>query len=97
MGLFMNSATPANRPPVSALAVVSLIVAATGFINIVGFLVGPVLAIVALVRLRGTAVRGRRLAFSALWLSLGVMATAAVALAVILVVAYAQLPSPPHL
>ena len=95
--LFLDSSTPVRRPPVSGLAVASLIIAATGFVNIIGFFIGPVLAFVALYRLRGTQVRGRRLAIAALWISYAALAVAVLAILTFvahLVVAYAQLPSP---
>jgi hypothetical protein len=95
MGLFLNDTTTTKRPPVNGWAVASLIVAATGFINIVGFGIGPVLAHIALVRLRGTKARGRRLAIAALWISYGTVLIAVVTLLTILIVAYAALPSPP--
>lgn len=94
MGLFLDETTPAPRPPVDALAIASLIVAITGFVNVVGFLVGPVLAHIALIRIRGTGARGRPLAFGALWLSYGVLGIGAMTLLVILIMAYGRLPRP---
>ncbi|MCI4659671.1 DUF4190 domain-containing protein [Cryobacterium zhongshanensis] len=101
MGLFLNEIATTKRPPVSALAVASLIVAATGFLNVVGFIVGPVLAHIALIRLRKTHERGRRLAIATLWVSYGSLIAAGVSLLVILIAAYAALPQPniptPHI
>jgi hypothetical protein len=94
MGLFLDDIPTIQRPPVSVLAVLSLAIAVTGFLNIVGFLIGPVLAHIALIRLHGTNVRGRRLAIATLWISYGTLIVAVVALLVILVSAYAALPSP---
>ena len=96
MGLFQhqNTIITTRRPPVSGLAVVSLIIAATGFLNIVGFIVGPVLAHIALLRLRGTGARGRRLAIATLWVSYGALAVGILTFVVILVAAYIALPEP---
>jgi hypothetical protein len=94
MGLFLDEIATTKRPPVSALAVISLIVAATGFINVVGFFAGPVLAHIALVKIRKTHERGRRLAIATLWISYCTIIVAVVTLLVILIAAYAALPSP---
>lgn len=103
MGLFLNETTAISapdRPRVDALAVWSLTIAATGFLNVLGFVVGPALAVVALIRLRahrqaGVVRRGRRLAFVALWLSVIAVTVGVLAIIAMLVVAYANLPSPP--
>ena len=94
MSVFLDEITRTKRPPVSALAVASLIVAVTGFVNVVGFLVGPVLAHIALIRLRRSKARGRRLAIATLWIAYGAMAIAVATLLVIVVIAYAALPAP---
>lgn len=94
MGLFLDDVPTIQRPPMSVLAVLSLAIAVTGFVNIVGFLIGPVLAHIALILLHGTKLRGRRLAIAALWISYGALIVGAVALLVILVSAYAALPAP---
>lgn len=99
MGIFLDETTTTKRPPLSALAVVSLVVAVTGYLNILGFIVGPVLAHIALVRLHiakqhGMNVRGRRLAIAALWVSYGTLAVAFVTLIVVVIGAYAALPTP---
>lgn len=94
MGLFLDENTAVPRPTVDAIAVTSLIVAATGFVNIVGFLAGPVLAHIALVRIRRAGTRGRRLAIGTLWLSYGVLGIGVVSLMVVLVTAYGNLPRP---
>lgn len=95
MGLFIDNIATTRRPPVNAWAVTSLIVSATGFINIIGFFVGPVLAHIALVRLRRSPGRGRRLAIAALWVSYGTLVVAVVTLLVVLIAAYAALPAFP--
>jgi hypothetical protein len=103
MGLFLHEVTPISAPPrprVSRLAIWALIIAATGFLNVVGFIVGPALGIAALMRLRltrdaGVDLRGRRLAFAAIWLSVGAVAVGLAAICAMLLVAYAQLPAPP--
>lgn len=102
MGLFLHETTEITAPVrdrVSMLAAVSLIVAVTGFLNVIGFVVAPVLAHVALVRLalgraRGEKTRGRGLAIAALWISYSVLVAGALALLAILVAAYAALPTP---
>lgn len=101
MGLFLNEITlhrPAKRT--SALAVWSLIITATGFLKVVGFVAGPVLAYVALMRLRirrdrGETLRGRGLAISAIVLAAVAVGAAVVAILIFLLAAYAALPSPP--
>jgi hypothetical protein len=100
MGLFLHETTTVSRSRLSALATVSLIIAATGFLNIIGFLIGPVLAHIALLRLRaarrrGVPMRGRWMAIAALWVSYVTLAAGVVALTVMLVAAYAELPAPP--
>lgn len=96
MGLFQNAAprTPA-QPPLSGLAVTSLVAAITGFLNVIGFFAGPILAHAALIRLRQFPLRGRRLAIAALWISYVPLLVGAITLIVILLAAYAALPSPP--
>ncbi|MFF2053811.1 hypothetical protein ACFVU2_19560 [Leifsonia sp. NPDC058194] len=102
MSLFLheNTISRPTRPRVNALAVVALIVAVSGFLNVIGFLVGPVLAHVALLRLRagrcrGQEARGRGLAIAALVIAYGAIVLGAVALLVMLVGAYIALPPPP--
>lgn len=102
MGLFLHEMTEISapeRPRVSMIAAVSLMVAVSGFVNIIGFVVAPVLAHVALARLalgraRGETTRGRGLAIAALWVSYLVLLTGALALFALLVAAYAALPTP---
>ncbi|MCY1718550.1 hypothetical protein OVA26_16560 [Microbacterium sp. SL62] len=92
-----------DAPPrrLSTLAVLSLVVTATGFLTAIGFVLGAVLAHLALVRLRfdrgAHRRRGRRLAIAALWLSYTALIGAGVALLVVLLVAFAELPAPPRL
>lgn len=103
MSLFQHEFTTISRPTrprVDTLAVVALIVAISGFLNIIGFLVGPVLAHVALLRLRagrrrGPSIRGRGLAIAALVISYGVLVVGGTTLLVILIAAYIALPTPP--
>lgn len=102
MSLFLHENTISGpaRPPVNALAVVALIVAISGFLNVIGFLVGPVLAHVALLRLRadrrrGLEARGRGLAIAALVIAYGAIVVGSVALLALLVGAYIALPTPP--
>ena len=94
MSLFLDAPQQHQRPPVSPWAVMSLIVAVTGFVNVVGFLAGPVLAYIALLKIRGTEIRGRRLARAALWISYVSLLVGVVTLLVILITAYAALPDP---
>jgi hypothetical protein len=96
MGLFLdNIVTPTDtRPPLNVWAVTSIIVSLTGFINIVGFLVGPALAHIALFKMRRTKERGRALALVTLWVSYVFLLGSLVTLAVILIISYAALPSP---
>lgn len=102
MALFIHettSITAPDRPRMSMLAVLALVIAASGFVTLIGFLVAPAVAIVALVRLargraRGENTRGRGLAIAALWISLLVLIVGSVALLTILAVAYASLPTP---
>lgn len=102
MRLFLHEITEVSDLPrrrVSAPAVWSLIIAATGFLNVVGFIAAPVLAHIALVRMwsarrRGETVHGRWMAIAALWISYGVLGLGIGALLVMLIAAYAALPSP---
>lgn len=84
----------------SAVTVWSLVVAASGFLNVVGFIVGPILALIALGRFRlardaGVHLRGRRLAIAALCISIVAVVLGVAAILAMLIVAYARLPSPP--
>lgn len=111
MSLFLHERTEITapaRPPMSLLAVISFLVSVAGFITVIGFIVGPVLAHIALLRLRtgrscGLTVRGRGLAIAALWISYVSLIVGILALLVLLITAYAALPSPnfrisaPHL
>lgn len=105
MGLFLHAVTSVSDPPrprVSSLAVAALIAALLGFLTAIGFFAGIVLGHIAIVRIyllgrAGTAVRGRRLAITALWVSYLAVLIAAVAFIAMLVAAYAALPSPPTL
>lgn len=102
MGLFLHESTSISKPHqprTSALAVWSLLIAASGFLNVIGFVVGPLVAVIALLRLRvarasGAPARGRPLAIGAIWLSALTLAAALLALLAMLLVAYAQLPEP---
>lgn len=105
MALSLHEITEASDPPrprMSVLAAVSLVVALSGFVNVIGFLVGPAPAHIALVRLsfgrrRGENTRGRGLAIAALWVSYLILISGALTLLAILVLAYAALPSLPLL
>lgn len=99
MSLFLPPADIRHRPRISALAVLALVSASTGPLNIIGFLAGIVLAHAALLRLRaqrrrGEPHRGRRLAVAALWVGYGGIAVGVVALLLVLIAAYMALPSP---
>lgn len=101
MGLFLHEITEASKPKreLSNLAAASLIVAVTGFLNLIGFFAAPVLAHLALVRIRdsrrrGVTLAGRGLAIAALWVSYGAIFAALLTFAIILTVAYAALPRP---
>ena len=100
MGLFLQP-TVAPRPPrMSALAVVSLVAAVTGPLNVVGFLAAIVLGHISLVRLRFARrrgegrQRGRRLAIAAVCIGYGGIVLGIGALLIILIAAYMALPSP---
>jgi hypothetical protein len=103
MGLFLHETTMISapaKPRVSVWAVLALIFAVTGFVTVIGFLAGPVAGHVALIRIRldrrrGVTTRGRWMAIAALWISYGALIVGIGTLAVILVAAYAALPSPP--
>lgn len=94
MPLFIDDVTVTTRPRVSGLAVVSLIVTLTGFLNVVGILVGPVLACIALAKIRRSQERGRGLAWSALAIFFTILIGTLTTLSVVLLVAYAEIPSP---
>lgn len=85
--MFLSTPDETYRPPLSTLAVVSLMIAGTGPLVIVSFPVGVVLAHIALHRIkrakrRGHPVRGRGFALSALWFSYAFIGFFAVAAAV---------------
>lgn len=105
MALFLHETTSISaappRPRVSALAVWSLVIAISGLVTVFGFPIGAVLGTIALMRFRlmrdhgNTTLRGRGLAMAAVWLSLVALLIGFVSVAALLVIAYAQLPSPP--
>lgn len=104
MGLFEAEMTAVSEAPprrLSTLAVLSLVVTATGFLIAIGFVLGAAFAHLALVRLRldrdDQRRRGRRLAIAALLMSYTALIGAGVALLVVLLVAFAELPEPPRL
>jgi len=103
MSLFLHEITEISEPKpprFSALAIVSLVIAVTGFLNIVGFVAGIVLGHAALIRFRllrhrGMTMRGRWMAITALWVSYVALIVGALALLLLLVSAYMALQEPP--
>lgn len=102
MSLFLHETTEIStprRPSTDGYAVASLIVAISGFVTIVGFFIGPVLAVIALTRIgiartRGERRGGRRIAIVAIAISLLTIVLALLVLLAILITAYAALPTP---
>lgn len=105
MGLFQHEITSISdvpRPRVSRTATFALISASVGVLTAVGLLFAIPLGHIALVRIylqreAGVEVRGRRLAIAALWVSYSMLVIGVGAFLVMLVAAYAALPSPPSL